>query len=167
MKHDPGIEHLKTNKAFYVVAVCFAVDIDKNKCLLLKRSLKEKVHPGKWAPIGGKLEWEDLLNTPPTRDNDSVDDWEHIIETLLKREALEESNITISNFHYIDSVAYIRSDGMPSICLKFAARYISGEARAMEDFIDHGWFGVGEMGVDESVLGVPSELKRAIECFKK
>jgi len=167
MKHCPSINNIKHNKAFYVVAVCFVVDVEKNKCLLLKRSENEKVHPGKWAPVGGKLEWEDLINAPPTRDNDSVDDWEHVVETLLKREALEEASVDVGDFTYIDSVGYIRSDGMPSICLKFAARYISGEARAMEDFIEYGWFGEGEMSVDESVLGVPSELKRALECFKK
>lgn len=166
MKHQPSLKNIREGKAFYVVAVCFVVDVSKEKVLLLRRARSQMIHGGLWAPIGGKLEWDDFKEADITRKNGDVEDWEHIIEALIRREAKEEANIEVNDFHYLDSVGYIRPDGIPSICLKFAGRYLGGVVRFPNDFEASGWFGEREVKDKEAVLGIPEELERAINVFK-
>jgi len=65
--------------------------------------------------------------------NGDVIDFENKIEDLLKREAKEESNIDIENeLVYINSVAFVRPDGIPVVLVKFAAKYLSGEVKFEE-----------------------------------
>ena len=88
------------------------------RCLILKRHELEKVHPNKYAVPGGKLEWNDLPLDNPTRLNDNVLDYEDAVEKLLHRETLEEAGIEIdlsNGLKYINSVAFIRPDGIPVV----------------------------------------------------
>ncbi|HRZ29879.1 MAG TPA: hypothetical protein P5052_04025 [Candidatus Paceibacterota bacterium] len=51
-----SLDNAKQNKLFYFVAnVIIYRDSDK-RCLILKRSSTEKVHPDKYCVPGGKLE---------------------------------------------------------------------------------------------------------------
>ena len=69
-----SIDNAKKEKLFYFVAnVVVYRDKDK-RCLILKRDEREKVHPGKYAVPGGKLEWKDLPIENPTRINEEVID---------------------------------------------------------------------------------------------
>ena len=54
-----SIENAKKDKLFYFVANVVVYRESDGRCLILKRSEREKVHPGKYAIPGGKLEWED------------------------------------------------------------------------------------------------------------
>jgi len=72
--------------------------------------------------------------------NGDVLDFENEIEKLLKRESKEEANVEISEeIVYINSVAFIRPDGIPVMLIKFAAKYISGDVKfeegAFTDFV--------------------------------
>ncbi|MBI2485003.1 NUDIX domain-containing protein [Candidatus Uhrbacteria bacterium] len=166
MKYTPNIENIREGKPFYVVAVCFPVDVKNERILLLKRAKTQMIHGGLWAPIGGKLEWSDLTNHAPSRDNGTVEDWLDIVELLLKREAMEEANIKVDDFKYIGSVAYVRPDGMPSVCLKFACRYLDGDIHFPDDFEEARWFACGELEDGESILGVPEEIAISLDSFK-
>src|SRR3989344_1281356 len=92
-----SLENAKEDKLFYFVAnVVVYRDSDK-KCLILKRDQREKVHPGKYAVPGGKLEWINLDLKNPTRMNGEVIDFENAVENLLKREVEEEAGIKIES----------------------------------------------------------------------
>src|SRR3989344_234364 len=110
------LQNAKQDKLFYFVANVVVYRDSDQKCLVLKRSEKEKVHPGKYCVPGGKLEWKDLPVDQPTRKNGDVLDYEDAIEKLLVRETLEEAGIHIyDDLHYINSVAFIRPDGTPVV----------------------------------------------------
>ncbi len=54
-----SLDKAKQNKLFYFVANVVIYRESDKRCLILKRDKREKVHPGKYAVPGGKLEWED------------------------------------------------------------------------------------------------------------
>ena len=86
-----SLDRAKKNKLFYFVANVIIYRESDKRCLILKRDEREKVHPGKYAVPGGKLEWEDLDIAKPTRINGDVLDFENAVEDLLARETLEEA----------------------------------------------------------------------------
>jgi len=112
--NEINIDNAKKEKLFYFVAnVVIFRDSDK-KCLILKRDEREKAHPGKYAVPGGKLEWVNLDIKNPTRMNGEIFYFENAVEDLLKRETHEETGIELEdNFTYINSVAFVRPDGIP------------------------------------------------------
>ncbi|MGV8162035.1 MAG: NUDIX hydrolase [Candidatus Nanoarchaeia archaeon] len=164
-----SIENAKKNKLFYFVANVIIYRESDKRCLILKRSESEIVHPGKYCVPGGKLEWKDLDVNNPTRINGDVLDYEAAIENLLVRETREEANIEITDdFKYINSVAFIRPDETPAIMIKLAAKYKSGEVKLEEgSFSDFAWVNKDEIDNYECIKGIREEIKKAIELFKK
>ncbi len=162
-----SLDNAKPEKLFYFVANVVVYRPSDGRCLLLKRSEREKAHPGKYGVLGGKLEWKDLPIDRPTRLNGDVLDFEHAVEDLLAREAKEEAGITIEpNLTYIDSVAYIRPDETPSILVKFAAIYKSGEIVLEEDaFSDFAWINADEVDALDCIDGIPDEIKQTIKLL--
>jgi len=162
-----GLENAKPDKLFYFVANVVVYRESDGRCLLLKRSETEKVHPGKFAVPGGKLEWRDLDLAHPTRLNGDVLDFEGAVEDLLKRETREEAGIEISGpFAYVNSVAYVRPDGIPCIMVKLAARYAGGEVAAETgSFTGFAWADAEEAKILPCIQGVPEEVARTIEIF--
>ncbi|HEY4479496.1 MAG TPA: NUDIX hydrolase [Candidatus Paceibacterota bacterium] len=123
-----SLENAKKDKLFYFVANVIVFRETDGRCLLLKRDLREKVHPSKWGVIGGKLGWSDLPLDAPSRRNGDVLDFENTVEDLLVREAKEEAGIEIEpKLTYINSVAFVRPDGIPVAMVKFDAPYKGGE----------------------------------------
>ena len=162
------LKDAKEDKLFYFVANVVVYRENDRRCLILKRSEREKVHPGKYSVPGGKLEWKDLDVARPTRVNGDVLDFEAAMEKLLVRETKEEAGIDISedNFVYINSVAFIRPDGIPVILVKFAAKYKSGNVKLEEGaFVDHAWVNAEEVGNYDCIQGIQEEVKTAIRFF--
>ena len=160
-----SLEQAKKDKLFYFVAnVVVCRDNDK-RCLILKRHEREKVHPNKYAVPGGKLEWSNLDLSKPTRMNGDVFDFENAIEDLLKREVKEEAGIEIeNNLKYINSVAFVRPDGIPVILVKFAAKYKSGEVVLEKDaFTDYAWVNEEEVKKYDCIKGIPEEIEITIK----
>ena len=111
-----SVDNAKKNKLFYFVANVVIYREADGRCLILKRDEREKVHPGKYAVPGGKLEWSDLDINNPTRMNGKVFDFGHAVEGLLAREAREEAGVGIGDdLVYINSVAFIRPDEIPVV----------------------------------------------------
>jgi len=52
-----SINNAKINQLFYFVANVVIYRESDGRCLILKRSDDEKVHPGKYCVPGGKLDW--------------------------------------------------------------------------------------------------------------
>jgi 8-oxo-dGTP pyrophosphatase MutT (NUDIX family) len=163
-----SLSEAKQDKLFYFVANVVIVRESDGRCLILKRSLREKVHPGKYAVPGGKLEWAQLDLTHPTRVNGDVLDFESAVEDLLAREAEEEAGVRIGKrLHYINSVAFVRPDGIPVILVKFAATYEGGEVRpepgAFEDFA---WVNAEEARKYDCIKGIPEEVAEAVRLLR-
>ena len=162
-----SLDNAKPDKLFYFVANVVVYRESDGRCLVLKRSNTEKVHPGKYAVPGGKLEWRDLDIAHPTRLNGDVLDFENAVEDLLKREVREEAGIEIQDgLVYINSVAYVRPDGIPVILVKFAAKYKSGDVVVEQgSFTGHAWVNAEEVKDLPCILGIPEEIAMTIKLL--
>lgn len=164
-----SLQNAKENKLFYFVANVVVYRESDGRCLILKRSEREKVHPGKYAVPGGKLEWGQLDITKPTRMNGDVFDFEDAVEDLLMREVKEEAGIEIDRgLKYINSNAFVRPDEVPVVLVKFAAKYISGDIQLEEDaFVDYAWVNRDEIKNYDCIKGICDEVSKVIELFEK
>lgn len=126
---------------------------------------QEIAHPKLWGPIGGKLEWEDLISHPITRLNHNIPNWGRVVERLLRREAMEEAGIKIKNFHYLEDLAYLRSDKVPVVCVKFAAQYAGGKIKLASDFADFAWVDKKEVDKYQTIDGIAEEIKKTTKIF--
>lgn len=164
-----SIEKAKQDKLFYVVANVVVYRESDGRCLILKRDPREIAHPGRYGVIGGKLEWADMPIEKPDHTNGDVLDYYDQIEKLLIREAKEEAGIEIfPDFRYIQSMTFLRPDGVPVVLLKFAAKYKSGEVVVEEgSFTDHAWVNVEEVKKYECIDGIDKEVEKTISIFSK
>jgi len=164
-----SIDNAKKEKLFYFVANVVVYREEDGKCLILKRHEREKVHPGKYAVPGGKLEWKDFDLLNPTRFNGEVLDFENSVEDLLKREVLEEAGIEIQDgLVYLNSVSFVRPDETPVVLVKFAAKYRKGEVVLEEDaFSDYAWVDSDEVKNYDCILGIQEEVIRTIDLFSE
>jgi 8-oxo-dGTP pyrophosphatase MutT (NUDIX family) len=160
-------ENAKPDKLFYFVANVVPYRESDKRCLILKRDEREKVHAGRWGVPGGKLEWNDMDITKPTRVNGDVLDFEDAVENLVKREAREEAGIELEEgLKYINSVAFVRPDGIPVVLVKFAAKYKSGDVIIEKGaFTDHAWVNMEEVKNYPCIDGVDEEVAKTIELF--
>ena len=164
-----SIDNAKKEKLFYFVANAVVYRESDSRCLILKRHARERVHPGKYAVPGGKLEWNDLDIRNPTRLNGDVLDFENAVERMLKREVMEEAGIEIdSGLVYINNVVFIRPDETPVILIKFGARYKSGEVRLEEGaFTDYAWVNAEEAKGYDCIEGIKEEIAQTIGAFSR
>jgi len=164
-----SIDNAKKDKLFYFVANVLVYRESDGRCLILKRAEREKVHPGKYATPGGKLEWNDLDLAHPTRMNGEVIDFQNAAEDLLRREAKEEAGVDIgAELYYIGSIAFVRPDGIPVVLIKFAAKYQGGGIVLQEgDFTDYAWVSVAEVKNYDCVEGIEEEVRKTTEIFQK
>ncbi len=162
-----SIDNAKIDKLFYFVANVVVFRPSDNKCLILKRDMREKVHPGKYAVPGGKLEWNSLDINNPTRINGDVLDFEDAVEKLLQREVKEEAGIEIQGrLHYINSVAFVRPDGIPVILVKFAAQYKSGDVKLEKGaFTDYAWVDQEEIKDYDCIKGIKEEVEETVKNY--
>lgn len=69
---------------------------------------------------------------------------------------------------YINSVGYIRPDGVPVMMLKFVAKYKSGEIKIEDGSItDHVWVNKEEIKNYDCIDGIKEEVTYAISLFKR
>ena len=164
-----SLDNAKQNKLFYFVANVVVYRESDERCLILKRDAREKVHPERYGVPGGKLEWEQLDISKPTRMNGDVLDFENAVEDLLAREAKEEAGIEIERgLKYVNSVAFVRPDGIPVILIKFAAKYKGGEVVLEKGaFTDYAWVSEEEVKQYSCIDGVPEEVAAAIKSFHR
>src|SRR3989344_8641943 len=163
-----SLDNAKPDKLFYFVANVVVYRESDSRCLILKRSETEKVHPGKYCVPGGKLEWKDMDLNNPTRLNGDVLDYENAVEDLLVRETREEAGIEIyPELKYVNSASFIRPDETPVVLVKFAAKYKSGEVLIeKEAFSDHAWVNAEEIKNYPCIDGIPDEVARTINLFQ-
>lgn len=160
-------EHAKQDKLFYFVANVIPYRKEDGRCLILKRDEREKVHPGRYGVVGGKLEWADLDLANPTKLNGDVLDFDNAVEQLLKREAKEEAGIDLGDeFAYLASTAFVRPDGIPVVLLKFAGVYTGGEVVPEPGaFTDFAWVNADEVNDYPVIEGIAEEVAATIAHF--
>ena len=163
-----SLVNAKQNKLFYFVANAVIYRIEDQRCLILKRSDTEKVHPGLFGVVGGKLDWQDLDIAHPGRLNGNAVDFPGALENLLIRETREEAGIEIgTELHYINSVAFVRPDETPVMMVKVAALYKSGEVITEPGaFSDFAWVTAEEVKNYPCIGGIAEEVAQTIEHFK-
>mgnify|MGYP001601362795 CR=1 FL=1 len=162
-----SLDEAKEDKLFYFVANVVVFREEDGRCLILKRHEREKAHPNKYAVPGGKLEWQNLDIENPSRINGDILDFENAVEDLLKRETLEEAGIEIENdMKYINSVAFVRADGIPVVLVKFAAKYKSGDVKIEQgSFSDFKWVNKDEVKEYDCIEGIHKEIEQTIDLF--
>ncbi|HYC79602.1 MAG TPA: NUDIX domain-containing protein [Candidatus Binatia bacterium] len=163
-----SLENAKQDKLVYFVANVVVVRKEDGRSLILKRSENEKVHPGKYCVPGGKIEWGMFDLAHPTRMNGDVIDFEHAVEDLLVKETKEEAGIEINpDLKYINSVFFVRPDGIPVLLVKFAATYKAGEVKIEQGaFSDFAWVNESEIEDYDCIQGIKEEVIESIALFK-
>ncbi len=116
---------------------------------------------------GGKLEWEDMQNNPPTKQNHDISDWDNLVDKLLFREALEESGLLVEDMRYIDNVVFLRPDNVPVVCIKCAVKYVSGEVQIAPEFDDFAWVDEEEVKSYKTIDGISEEVAKTIKLFSE
>jgi len=149
-----------SNKAHYLTAT--AIIIKDGKYLITKRSPKEKAFPGLWTVPGGKLEVSDYISLP----KDTSEHWYNIVEKILSREIMEETNLKVKNYRYLTSLSFIRPDKIPALILSFYADYDSGELKLCEDLTEYEWVSLEEAGKYELIEGIYEEIEMLDKILK-
>ena len=152
---------MEDEKLHYIVVT--GIIIKDRKYLITKRSLKEAAFPGLWTVPGGKLRKSDYALLP----KDTVDHWYNVLEKLLEREVEEEVGLKIKNIRYLLSLAYIRSDGIPSIIISLYCDYESGKIKLSDELIDYAWVTVDKLGEYKFVPGLREEIELVDKILKK
>ncbi len=167
MGEQISLAKAKPNKLFYVVATAVVYREADGRCLILRRSERETVHPGKWSVPGGKLEWGDLELRRSHAANDHLEWDPGVLKRLVKREVKEEAGLEINDeIRHIDDLVFIRPDGIPVMLMKFAVRYKSGEVKLEQNaFTDSAWINETELENYSCIGGVPEEIRAAIRIF--
>lgn len=164
-----SLDQAKQDKLVYFVANAVVVRKSDGRSLILKRSEREKVHPGKYCVPGGKLEWGMFDFNNPIRMNGDVKDYPGALETLLAKETMEECGVEIGpELKYINSVFFVRPDGIPVMMVKFAVPYKSGEVKLEEGgFTDFAWVNAEEVLNYDCIDGIKQEIASSIALFKE
>jgi 8-oxo-dGTP diphosphatase len=140
-------------KSHYIVVT--GIVIKDGKYLIAKRSEKEAAFPGLWTVPGGKLRRDDYEKRP----KDTGDSWYNVLEELLRREVKEEAGVEIDNIRYLLSLAYIRSDNIPTLIISFYCDYKSGEVELSEELTEFAWVKGEELQNYKFVPGLLEEIE--------
>lgn len=160
-----SIDQAKKDKLFYVVANMAIVDISRAKVLILQRSETEKVHPGKWALPGGKLEHSDIAGLLAKNGNAPIDGVDNILGQLAKREAMEECGLAVDaeSAKVLSDKVFIRPDKVPVFMTVLSAAYVGGDVKLEEGaFSNYAWVGVEDVQTYDLIDGLAHDIEQAI-----
>lgn len=140
------------NKAHYISVT--GIIIKDGKFLITKRAPTEKAFPCKWTVPGGKLELTDYKSRP----KDTNSHWYNVLEHVLRREVLEETDLKIKNIKYLTSLAFERDDNIPVVVISLYADYGSGEVNLCKDLTEYRWVSLKEANDFDLIEGIYEEL---------
>jgi 8-oxo-dGTP diphosphatase len=140
-------------KAHYLVVT--GILVKDNKFLITKRAPSEKAFPNQWTVPGGKLETTDYTKRP----KDTSAHWYNVFEDLLKREIMEEVGLKIKNIRYLTSLAYIRSDNIPTIIVSLFADPEGDKIKLCPALTEYAWVTLEEAKKYELIEGIYEELE--------
>lgn len=160
-----SVDQAKKDKLFYVVANMAIVDVANAKVLILQRSETEKVHPGKWALPGGKLEHNDVASLLAENSNAPIDGVDNILGHLAKREAMEECGLSVDveSAKVMSDKVFVRPDNVPVFMTVLSAAYVGGEVKLEEgSFSDYAWVSLDDVATYDLIDGLAHDIEQAI-----
>lgn len=161
-----SLDKAKKDKLFYFVTTIVVYRESDQRCLILKRSEKDSVYPGKWALPGGRLEWDNFDLSKPDIVSDGVLNFNYPLESHVSIVVNEKAGIVVSDRpQYLGSVFFVRSDGTPSVLVRFAVSYISGEVVPKEGFTDSAWVNEDEISSYDHIDGIDVDILKTIKLF--
>jgi len=165
-KRAISLEHAEADKLFYFVTTIVVYREKDQKCLILKRSEKDDVYPGKWALPGGRLEWGAFnLARPDVRDHDVLN-FKSPIEKHVAEVVTSKAGIIVdSRPQYLESVFFVRGDGTPSVLVRFAARYQGGGVRPKGGFTKYAWVDSNDIEEYDHIEGIDTDILKTIKLF--
>ncbi|QQR92404.1 MAG: NUDIX domain-containing protein [Candidatus Iainarchaeum archaeon] len=143
---------MDNQKTHYVVAT--GIIVKDGKYLIAKRASFEKAFPNRWTVPGGKLESKEFTQRP----HDAGTQWYNVIEDLVEREIKEETDLEVKNIGYVTSLAYMRSDGIPTIIISLCADYKTGEIKLCNALTEYAWVTLEEARNYDLIEGIYEEL---------
>lgn len=157
------------DKLFYVALNVVAYRESDGKCLILKRALTEKVHPGKWCVPGGKMEHEDFIALAPSSTEGKVTNFDNAVPDTLNRELKEEAGISIEGeLVLVGHKMMVRPDEVPVLILTFGA-HIQDESQLVmlekKAFTEWAWVDGDEIDSYDCIEGVSREIRQVCEKF--
>jgi len=161
-----SLDNAEKDKLFYFVTTIVVYRESDRKCLILKRDEKDDVYPGKWALPGGKLGWSDFDLTKPDDVDEGVLNFNSPIEFHVSEVVKEKAGISVDTRpKYLESVFFVRSDGTPSVLVRFAAQYTGGEVDPKEGFTDSAWVDAEEINKYDHIKGIDVDILKTIKLF--
>ncbi len=89
----------------------------------------------------------------------------HVLEQTLKKEILEEVGVVVADdMEFIFNDGFVRVDGTHVISCTFLCKWVSGEARALEDTEKVEWFTIEQL---KNFPDAPDFLKRLVNALAK
>ena len=101
------------------------------------------------------------------RPKDTSAHWYNIFEGLLVREVREETGLEIKNIRYLTSLAYLRSDTIPTIIVSLFADYAVGEVQLCPALVKYAWVSLEEARDYELIEGIYEELEMLDRFLKE
>lgn len=132
------------------------------KYLILKRSLRKKVFPGKWQVPGGGMTIDDYVNSPTSVANQ----WYYSVVKTLRREIKEETGLEVSKLNYLLDLTFIRPDGIPVVTLSYYGDWKSGDVKLNEEGTDYKWVTAKEAKEYDLISGVLEEIEMTDKILK-
>ncbi len=162
-----SVAEAKQDKLFYVVANFAVVNPRDKTVLLLQRGEHEKVHPGKWAFAGGKLEHGGVAEMIEAETKDPLEGIENILGKLAEKETKEESGLTVRSDedYVITNKVFIRPDGVPVFMVTMAAEYQGGEVILEEGVMASAWVTAEQLDDYDCIPGIQKEGRQALGLF--
>ena len=159
-----SVSEAKQDKLQYVVANFVVVNKENKTVLLLQRSHREKVHPGKWAFPGGKLEHENIAEMIQSEGVDPLDGVDNVLSKLAEKETKEEVGLSVNgeSNRIIKNKVFVRPDGVPVFMVTLMTQYEGGEVKLEEGIEAAVWVTAEELDNYNCISGVQDEARVAL-----
>lgn len=152
------------NEKAHYIAVTGIIRSSEGKYLICKRSMSEKLFPGKWCVPGGKIQQSDFINSQ----KDTKDHWFSVFEKVLKKEIREETGIEIKNINYVSNLALIRPNGFSTFIVSLNAEHESGEVKLQkEELSDFAWVEFKDLKNYDLIENIYEQIEKVNSAYNK
>lgn len=104
-----------------IVVIVKGIILHNNRVLILRRSDDDKINPGKWEFVGGKINFNENL------------------EDALKREVKEETSIDIEVGDILYATNYKTSSDRNDVVIVYKCKAIDDHVRLSKEHTDYKW----------------------------
>ncbi len=104
-----------------MVVIVKGIILHNNRVLILRRSDEDRINPGKWEFVGGKINFNECL------------------EDALKREVREETSIDIEVDNILYATNYKTSSHRNDVVIVYKCRAIDDHVRLSKEHTDYKW----------------------------